>query len=58
MRIWTLIWRTIANLVKQVWLFPKTIALGLEQKRARQTGRVSETERLDRLRNPAKYAGR
>ena len=58
MQILMVIWRTIVNLLKQVLLLPHNAAGALEQKRLQDTDRVSETERLDRLRNPAKYAGR
>ena len=58
MQLLMIIWRTIVNLVKSVWLLPKAFAVALEQKRAQDTGRISEAERLDRIRNPAKYAGR
>jgi len=53
-----LIWRIIVNLAKQAWLLPKTIALALEQRRRQITRHQFETERLDRIRNPSKYAGR
>jgi hypothetical protein len=46
------------NLVKQVWLLPKTISLALQQNRRQISRRQFETERLDRIRNPSKYAGR
>ena len=53
-----LIWRIIVNLVKQAWLLPKTISLALQQRR-RQIAHIQfETARLDRIRNPSKYAGR
>jgi hypothetical protein len=53
-----LIWRIIVNLAKQAWLLPKTISVALQHRR-RQLARVQlETERLDRIRNPSKYAGR
>ena len=53
-----LIWRIIVNLAKQAWLLPKTISLALQHRRG-QLARVQfETERLDRIRNPSKYAGR
>jgi hypothetical protein len=58
MQTMLIIWRIIVNLAKQAWLLPKTIAVAIEQRRALAAGRVSETERLDRIRNPAKYAGR
>jgi hypothetical protein len=57
-----LICLTIVNLVKQAWLLPQTVALALQQRRrklARQEFETAfETERLDRIRNPSKYAGR
>jgi hypothetical protein len=53
-----LICLTIANLVKQVWLLPQTIALSLQQRRTQLALQQSEAERLDRIRNPSKYAGR
>lgn len=58
MYIFKLIYLTIVNLVKQVWLLPQTIALAHEQKQREPTRHQFETERLDRLRNPSKYAGR
>ena len=53
-----IIWRIIVNLAKQAWLLPKTISLALEQSRRQATRQRFETERLDRIRNPSKYAGR
>jgi hypothetical protein len=53
-----LICRTIVELVKQAWLLPQTIALAVEQRRLQLARRQSETERLDRIRNPSKYRGR
>ena len=58
MYILKLICLTIVNLVKQAWLLPRTIALALEQRQRELTRHQFETERLDRLRNPSKYAGR
>jgi hypothetical protein len=58
MQILMLIWRTIVNLAKQVWLLPKTIALVLQQRRRLIERHEFEIERLDRIRNPSKYAGR
>lgn len=49
---------TMVNLVKQAWLLPKTIMLALEHRRQQTTRDEFETERLDRIRNPSKYAGR
>jgi hypothetical protein len=58
MNLLKVICMTIANLAKQAWLLPKTIAQALEQKRQQITRQQFETERLDRIRNPSKYAGR
>ena len=53
-----LICLTIVNLVKQVWLLPQTVALALQQRRGQLARHQLEAERLDRIRNPSKYAGR
>jgi hypothetical protein len=58
MYILELIFRTMANLVKEAWLLPKSIALALTQRRRQLDRSRLEVERLDRIRNPAKYAGR
>jgi hypothetical protein len=58
MYLFKLVGLTIFNLVKQVWLLPQTIAHALQQKQRRLARQEFETERLDRIRNPAKYAGR
>ena len=53
-----LICLTIVGLAKQVWLLPQTAALALQQRRRQIARHQFETERLDRIRNPSKYAGR
>ena len=53
-----LICLTIVNLVKQASLLPQTVTLALEQRRRKLARQEFETERLDRIRNPSKYAGR
>jgi hypothetical protein len=53
-----LICLTIANLVKQVCLLPQTVTVALQQRRTQLALQQSEAERLDRIRNPSKYAGR
>jgi hypothetical protein len=58
MYIFELIGRMIFNLAKQAWLLPKTIPIALEQRRRQLAQQQFEVERLDRIRNPAKYAGR
>jgi hypothetical protein len=49
---------TIINVVKQAWLLPQTVATAIGQRRLQVTRRQVEVERLDRIRNPSKYAGR
>jgi hypothetical protein len=58
MYILQLIGRTIFNLIKQAWLLPKTVPIALQQRRRQLARQQFEAERLDRIRNPAKYAGR
>jgi hypothetical protein len=53
-----LIGLTIFNLLKQAWLLPKTVPIALQQRRRQLAQQQFEVERLDRIRNPAKYAGR
>jgi hypothetical protein len=53
-----LICLSIVNLVKQALLLPQTVALALQQRRRKRARHEFETERLDRIRNPSKYAGR
>jgi hypothetical protein len=48
----------VFNLLKQIWLLPKTVPVALAQRRRQVAWQKSEVERLDRIRNPAKYAGR
>jgi hypothetical protein len=58
MNILMIIYLTIIQLVKQVWLLPQTIVLALKHKRQQTALNEDEVERLDRLRNPSKYRGR
>ena len=53
-----LIGLTIVELIKQAWRLPQTAALALQQRRRHIAQHQFETERLDRIRNPSKYAGR
>ena len=53
-----LICLTIVGLAKQAWLLPQTVALAQQQRRRKFARQQFETERLDRIRNPSKYAGR
>jgi len=58
MHLFKLICLTIGDLLKQAWLLPQTITLALQKRRRRITRDEFEEERLDRIRNPSKYAGR
>jgi hypothetical protein len=58
MYILELIPRMIVYAVKQAWLLPQNLALAFQQRRRQNRREPSETERLDRLRHPSKYAGR
>ena len=49
---------TIIQLIKQVWLFPQTIANAVKQRRGQVVRNELEAERLDRIRNPSKYLGK
>jgi len=53
-----LICLVIANLIKQAVFLPQSIAIALKQKRQRTALNELESERLDRIRNPAKYLGK
>jgi hypothetical protein len=57
MYVFELIGRVIFNLLKQAWLLPQSIGVVFQGKR-RAALLLSETERLDRIRNPTKYLGR
>jgi hypothetical protein len=58
MKILMIISLSLMHLVKQVWLFPQTVAQALRQKRQQALLNENEVERLDRLRNPSKYLGK
>jgi hypothetical protein len=49
---------TFIQLVRQVWLFPRSIANALEQRRQQVVRNDLEAERLDRIRHPDKYLGK
>jgi hypothetical protein len=53
-----LICLTIVELVKQAWRLPQTVATALQQRRRQLARHQFEMQRLDRIRNPSKYAGR
>jgi hypothetical protein len=58
MRILKEICMTIFLLVKQAFLLPQSIANAFKEKRRWALRKDRETERLDRIRNPAKYLGK
>ena len=52
------IYLTILQLVKQVWLLPQSVANAVNQRRRQVVLNELEAERLDRIRNPLKYLGK
>ncbi len=58
MRLIKLTCLTLVNLAKQLWLLPQAIGLALQQRRRQLARDEFETERLDLMRNPAKYLGK
>ena len=58
MYILKLICLTIVELGKQARRLPQTVSFALQQRRRQLARHQFETERLDRIRNPSKYAGR
>ena len=53
-----LIFLTIIQCVKQVWLLPQAVTDAVKQRRRQAVLNQLETERLDRIRNPSKYLGK
>jgi len=58
MHILKFICRTTADLFKEAWLLPHSVAVALKQRRRRFALNTLEAERLDRIRNPSKYLGK
>jgi len=58
MRLLSILGRTFVQLARQVWLLPKSIAVGARHWRRQMVPRGAEAERLDRIRNPSKYRGK
>jgi hypothetical protein len=58
MYIFEMIFRTVVVAAKQTWAIPRTITLAIRQRQERFAHQQFEMERLDRIRNPSKYAGR
>jgi hypothetical protein len=58
MHVLKLFWQTTVGLFKQAWLVPHAAAAALQQRRRQFARNVLEAERLDRIRNPAKYLGK
>jgi hypothetical protein len=53
-----IIFGTILQLAQQVWLIPQMIVTAVKQRRQCSAFKVSEIERLDRIRDPNKYLGK
>jgi hypothetical protein len=58
MHVIKLIGRTMAGLFEQAWLFPRSVAVTLKQRRRQFALNLLEAERLDRIRNPSRYLGK
>jgi len=58
MRTLKIICLTIALLVKQAWLLPRSLAKAGKDRRRQIVLDELEAERLDRIRNPSKYLGK
>ena len=58
MRTLKLIYLTIIQLAKQVWLLPRIIEKIVKQRRLQVVLHEREVERLDRICNPSKYQGK
>jgi hypothetical protein len=58
MYIFKLIGLTIFNLFREAWRLTKATTGGAKDRRQQARQEVSEAERLDRIRQPWKYAGR
>lgn len=50
-----LILQAIVNRGRRVWLFPKFVAVAMQQRRRPPRLDANEAERLDRIRNPSNY---
>ena len=58
MYVLKLVYLTILQLFKQVWALPESVAVATRQRRRQAVLNEREAERLDRIRNPAKYLGK
>ena len=58
MQILKLFCLIVANLVKQAFCLPHSIAIAVKQRRRQGALDEREAERLDRIRNPSKYLGK
>jgi hypothetical protein len=58
MHILKVICLTIAELVKQIWAFPASVAANFRKRRRLSEVNEVEAERLDRIRHPSKYLGK
>jgi hypothetical protein len=58
MKTLTLIYQTLFRWAVQVWRLPQTMATAARRRQQRTAFNKNEIERLDRIRNPWKYAGK
>ena len=50
--------QTLLGPFKLIWLFPRFVANAVQRRRRQNVLDGLEAERLDRIRNPSKYAGK
>jgi hypothetical protein len=58
MKTWILIYQTLIRRAIQAWRLPQTLATVIRRRRQQTAFNKNEIERLDRIRNPWKYAGK
>jgi hypothetical protein len=58
MKTLTLIYQTLVRWAVQVWRLPQTMAAAARNRREATVFKKNEIERIDRIRNPWKYAGK
>jgi len=52
------IYQTIDQLATRAWLLPQSVVNAVKQRQRQTILNKLEVERLDRIRNPAKYLGK
>lgn len=58
MNVLKLIGLTLIQIGRQICMLPQTLVNAFKQRKAKARWEAHEAERLDRIRNPAKYRGK